>query len=96
MEGPPESWYKFTEADSEHHGKVLCIKALHSNEHVFIDDEGGIFTCRTFGPEGNKVVGLVARKTGMNDLIYLAQEMRRRGVENPCATRLLLETEKWE
>lgn len=88
--------YTFTDADSEHHGKVLCIKKRGEDEHVFINAQGEIFTCHMFGPAGNKVIGLVSRRSDMQELIQLAREMRRRGTKNPCAEQLLIETEDWE
>ncbi len=94
--GFPEKGSVFTEADSEKHGKVLCVQGVRSSGHTFIDGTGRVFTCCLFGPTGNKVVGLESQVTGLTQLVVLAQEMRRRGAPNPCSEELLLETESWK
>ena len=94
--GFPEEGSVFTEADSEKHGKVLCVKGFRSSDHTFIDGAGRVFACCLFGPTGNKVVGPEAQVTGLTQLVLLAQEMRRRGAPNPCSEEFLLETESWK
>lgn len=94
----------FVDADSAKHGKVVCMKPettrerffRTSTDYTFIDEKGNVYTCSMFGPENNRVIGLETAHTNLVDLVSLCQEMRRRGMTNPCSEQLLLETDGWK
>ena len=94
----------FVDADSEKYGNVVCMQPESTWETVFrtsrgytfIDQKGNVYTCSMFGPENNRVIGLETAHTNLVDLVSLCQEMRRRGMKNPCSEQLLLETDGWK
>lgn len=94
----------FVDADSANHGKVVCMQPETARErlfrtpkdYTFIDGKGNVYTCSMFGPETNRVIGLETAHTNLVDLVSLCQEMRRRGMKNPCSEQLLLETDGWK
>ena len=95
----------FVDADSAKYGNVVCMQPETSRErfyrppkdnYTFIDNKGNVYTCHMFGPENNRVIGLETAHTNLVDLVSLCQEMRRRGMKNPCSEQLLLETDGWK
>ena len=94
----------FVDADSEKYGQVVCMQPetarerflRTSTDYSFIDGKGNVYTCSMFGPENNRVIGLETAHTNLVDLVALCQEMRRRGMKNPCSEQLLLQTDGWK
>ena len=94
----------FVDADSAKYGQVVCVQPDPVRSHflpstsssTFIDKNGNVYTCSMFGPEHNRVIGLETAHTNLANLVSLCQEMRRRGMKNPCSEQLLLETDGWK